>query len=107
MNKKVLSSKSLNEHSLFVPLTSSPLEYDLITVGETPFTHEASELDGYVMPSNNELNMVFHFELMDVDSPKEGHYRSPLKQKEWTLAEFREIVVRWQNYKREEGFWNS
>ncbi|KIJ99172.1 glycoside hydrolase family 13 protein [Laccaria amethystina LaAM-08-1] len=89
MNKKVLS------------------KYDLITVGETPFTHKASELDGYVLPSNNELNMVFHFELMDVDSPEEGQYRSPLKQKDWTLAEFREIVVRWQNYKREEGFWNS
>ena len=79
----------------------------MITVGEASFTREASELDRYVLPSNNELNMVFHFELMDVDFPKEGKFRVPLKQKDWTLAEFRDIVVRWQNYKREEGFWNS
>jgi alpha-glucosidase len=79
----------------------------LITVGEASFTHELSEFDGYVLPSNNELNMVFHFELMDVDFPKEGQSRLLLKYENWTLAEFREVVVRWQNYKREEGFWNS
>jgi len=79
----------------------------LITVGEASFTHEASEFDGYVLPSNNELNMVFHFELMDVDFPKEGQSRLLLKHKDWTLAEFREVVVRWQSYKREEGFWNA
>ena len=51
--------------------------------------------------------MVFHFELMDVDFPKEGQSRLLLKHKDWTLAEFREVVVRWQSYKREEGFWNA
>ncbi|EGN92954.1 glycoside hydrolase family 13 protein [Serpula lacrymans var. lacrymans S7.3] len=78
-------------------------KHDLITVGETPFTHEASELAAYVLPKNKELNMVFHFELMDLDSPD----YSPLAHKAWKLTELKAIVRRWQQYKREEGFWNA
>ncbi|KAF8148638.1 glycoside hydrolase family 13 protein [Crassisporium funariophilum] len=89
MNIKVLSKK------------------DLITVGETPFTHVASELAAYVLPSNKELNMVFHFELMDLDSPKEGQDFSPLVYKKWELSEFKDVIERWQRYKRDEGFWNA
>lgn len=83
------------------------LEYDIMTVGETPFTHDASELAAYVLPANKELNMVFHFELMDIDSPMEGPQRVPLIKKEWKLEGLREIIVRWQLYKRDEGFWNA
>ncbi|KAF8234809.1 glycoside hydrolase family 13 protein [Tricholoma matsutake] len=88
MNKKVLSG------------------HDLITVGETPFTHEASELAAYVLPQNQELNMVFHFELMDIDGPKEGD-PVPLIHKVWKLSEFKETVGRWQNFERAQGFWNA
>ncbi|KIK92345.1 glycoside hydrolase family 13 protein [Paxillus rubicundulus Ve08.2h10] len=77
--------------------------HDLITVGETPFTHDASELAAYVLPQNKELNMVFHFELMDLDSPD----YSPLVKKAWKLAELKDVVRRWQRYKRDEGFWNA
>ncbi|KAF8055619.1 glycoside hydrolase family 13 protein [Lyophyllum atratum] len=80
--------------------------HDLITVGETPFTHDAAQLAAYVLPSNDELNMVFHFELMDLDSPLGGEHR-PLENREWKLGEFREIVGRWQGFKRDEGFWNA
>ncbi|CAA7269704.1 unnamed protein product [Cyclocybe aegerita] len=82
-------------------------KHDLITVGETPFTHSASELAAYVLPANNELNMVFHFEIMDLDSPKEGQDFSPLVLREWSLQELKDIVGRWQKYKRDEGFWNA
>ncbi|KAF5347610.1 hypothetical protein D9756_010673 [Leucocoprinus leucothites] len=82
-------------------------QYDIMTVGETPFTHEASELAAYVLPANKELDMVFHFELMDIDSPLEGPQRVALMKKEWKLPELREIIVRWQLYKRDEGFWNA
>ncbi|KAG1808768.1 glycoside hydrolase family 13 protein [Suillus variegatus] len=77
--------------------------HDLITVGETPFTHEASELAAYVLPQNRELNMVFHFELMDIDSPSE----SPLLRKPWTLGELKAIIGRWQRFMRDDGFWNA
>lgn len=78
-------------------------KYDLITVGETPFTHDATQLAAYVLPKNKELNMVFNFDLMDLDSPD----YSPLVRKAWTLAEFRDVIRRWQQFKRDEGFWNT
>lgn len=78
-------------------------DHDLITVGETPFTHDSSALAAYVLPRNKELNMVFNFELMDLDSPAE----SPLVKKAWQLSDLKTVVGRWQMYKREEGFWNA
>ncbi|KAH7906284.1 glycoside hydrolase family 13 protein [Hygrophoropsis aurantiaca] len=77
--------------------------HDLITVGETPFTHDASQLAAYVLPKNKELNMVFHFELMDLDSPD----YSALIHKDWKLTELKAVIQRWQRYKRDEGFWNA
>ena len=47
--------------------------------------------------------MVFHFELMDLDSPAE----SPLVKKAWRLSDLKAVVGRWQTYKRDEGFWNA
>ncbi|KAJ6522981.1 glycoside hydrolase superfamily [Mycena vulgaris] len=55
--------------------------HDLITVGETPFTHSAAELAKYVLPTNKELNMK--------------------------LSEFKETVTRWQRFERDAGFWNA
>ncbi|KAG2367105.1 glycoside hydrolase family 13 protein [Suillus spraguei] len=78
-------------------------DHDLITVGETPFTHEASELAAFVLPKNRELNMVFQFELMDIDSPSE----SSLLRKPWTLGELKAIIGRWQRLMRDDGFWNA
>ena len=78
-------------------------DHALMTVGETPFTHDASALAEYVLPRNKELNMVFNFELMDLDSPAE----SPLVRKAWRLAELKAVIGRWQTYKRDEGYWNA
>lgn len=50
--------------------------------------------------------MVFHFELMDIDGPKEGD-PVPLIHKDWKLSEFKETVGRWQNFERAQGFWNA
>ncbi|KAJ7131246.1 glycoside hydrolase family 13 protein [Mycena epipterygia] len=88
MNRKVLS------------------QHDLITVGETPFTHSASELAKYVLPKNKELNMVFEFELVDIDSPRTVEHQ-PFTPRPWKLSEFKEIVNRWQTFGRDDGFWNA
>jgi alpha-glucosidase len=82
-------------------------EHDLITVGETPFTHDASELAPYVLPANKELNMVFQFEIMNLDSPMEGQDIEALKFKEWKLSDLKDLIGRWQRYKRDEDFWNA
>lgn len=50
--------------------------------------------------------MVFQFELMDLDSPLGGEHEV-LIHRNWKLSELREIVRRWQNFKRDEGFWNA
>ena len=60
----------------------------------------------YVLPKNHELNMVFQFELMDIDSA--GLTRvNPLDPRQWKLREFKEVVTRWQTFLREDGFWNT
>jgi oligo-1,6-glucosidase len=76
-------------------------------VGETPFTYDAAQLVDYVLPANRELNMVFHFELMDLDSPKAGQDFEPLRFKQWAVAELKGTVARWQAYERDAGFWNA
>jgi len=80
--------------------------HDLITVGETPFTHGASQLAAYVLPKNEELNMVFQFELMDIDGPKEGD-PVPLIHRDWKLSELKDTIGRWQIFERDQGFWNA
>ncbi|PFH46341.1 glycoside hydrolase family 13 protein [Amanita thiersii Skay4041] len=85
MNKKVLS------------------RYDIMTVGETPGSHDEIQTAAYVLPQNKELNMVFQFELMDVDSPPDV----PLRFKKWKLSEMKRIVGKWQTFKKDEGFWNA
>ncbi|KAJ7237909.1 glycoside hydrolase family 13 protein [Mycena haematopus] len=80
--------------------------HDLITVGEAPFTYSPTEIARYVLPANKELDMVFHFELVALDSPRTTQ-RQPLIHRPWKLSEFTQIVNRWQTFKREEGFWNA
>lgn len=78
----------------------------MITVGETPFTQDWSQLAAYVLPQNKELNMVFHFELMDIDSPV-GPDHSPLIHKDLKLTDLKDVVRKWQQYKRDDGYWNA
>ncbi|KAJ7669661.1 glycoside hydrolase family 13 protein [Mycena rosella] len=79
---------------------------DLITVGETPFTHSAAELAKYVLPARKELDMIFQFELVDLDSPR-TEARTPFIHRPWKLSEFKEVVARWQRTERDAGFWNA
>jgi alpha-glucosidase len=105
MNLKVLSS-AYHHNDGYTLINSTPTEHDLITVGETPFTHSAAELAKYVLPANKELNMVFQFELIDLDSPRTAQ-RTPFIHRPWKLSEFKEIVTRWQRFERDAGFWNA
>jgi glycosidase len=104
MNKKVLS-RALSSGS---PPASGThrvtTDYDIFTVGEAPFSHSADDLAEYVLPQNRELQTIFHFELMDIDSS------GPLERfipKPWKLSGLKDIVEKWQTFKRGEGFWNT
>lgn len=82
--------------------------HDLMTIGETPQTLDPASIAAYVLPQNTELNMVFHFELIDIDSPK-GIRKAglPLTYERPKLRELKEVIGKWQTYGREEGFWNT
>ena len=88
------------------PVLMGSLEYPhIITVGETPYTTEPKIISDYVLPSRQELNMVFHFELADVDL--EGKSReNAFKPRKAPLRDVKEVINKWQSFMSKEGFWN-
>ena len=75
--------------------------YDIITVGEMPgVTPEEGIL--YTGAERNELNMVFHFEHMDIDSGPNGKW----DVQPWSLVELKKILSKWQVALENDG-WNS
>jgi len=76
-------------------------KYDIMTVGEaigvTP-----DDAAKYVGEERGELNMVFQFELMDIDSGPGGKWNV----QPWTLPGFKRIMSKWQNEMYGKG-WNS
>jgi oligo-1,6-glucosidase len=79
-------------------------DYDAFIVGEAPFSHSAGDLAEYVLPQNRELKTVFQFELMDIDS---SDPLEPLIPKPWRLSHLKNVIEKRENFKREEGFWNT
>lgn len=75
-------------------------KYDIMTVGETPGVDpEKARL--YVNEDRKELNMLFQFELMDIDS---GNGKWDLRP--WKLTTFKNIMYKWYEALKEQG-WNS
>ena len=64
---------------------------DCMCVGETPFSSSATGFS-YVDPDKHELDMVFSFDLMDIDSGKSGKWEIV----PWNLARMKAIVEDWQ-----------
>jgi oligo-1,6-glucosidase len=77
-----------------------------MTVGETQFSEDAEKIVPYVLPDNKELQMVFQFQMMELDGPP-GPRHQPLTHRDWKLTELKTIVNRWANFHRDEGFWNA
>lgn len=64
---------------------------DCMCVGETPFSSSATAFS-YVDPTNRELDMVFSFDLMDIDSGKSGKWEIV----PWNIGRMKAIVEDWQ-----------
>ncbi|MBA4496450.1 alpha-glucosidase [Paenactinomyces guangxiensis] len=76
-------------------------KYDIMTVGEMPgVTTEEAIL--YTGEDRHELNMVFQFEHMDLDSGPGGKW----DVKPWTLKDLKTVMTRWQKALENRG-WNS
>jgi oligo-1,6-glucosidase len=76
-------------------------KYDIVKIGETPGTN-TQEAIKYTCPQNGELNMVFQFELMELDSGPLGKYDVV----PWKLSDMKDIISRWQTELDGKG-WNS
>lgn len=85
--------KEMNQEAL------SP--YDTITVGEMPGATIEQAKD-YTGENRNELNMVFHFEHVDIGNGKHGKW-SP---HDWNLTDLKKIFSVWQEGLENDG-WNS
>ncbi|KJY81851.1 oligo-1,6-glucosidase [Vibrio galatheae] len=74
--------------------------YDVLTVGETPFT---TTLDGryYSHPARNEISMIFQFEHVSIDREEHNAVKKP-----FDLVQYKEIMARWQEDLYQKG-WNS
>ncbi|GAB6099781.1 oligo-1,6-glucosidase [Halanaerocella petrolearia] len=76
-------------------------KYDIMTVGETPGVTPEEGIK-YVGEDRSELDMVFQFELMDIDSGQGGKWDIV----DWELTEFKDIMSKWQTELEGKG-WNS
>lgn len=76
-------------------------KYDVMTVGETPGA-EVEDAALYTDEAREELQMVFTFEHMDVDSGPGGKWDVV----PWTLTKLRDILHKWQVGLADKG-WNS
>ena len=86
MNRKVLS------------------KYDAITVGEMPGINDIDEVLRCVGSKAGELNMIFIFDIVDIDN---ATGESKFSIGEWTTADLRRIQNKWQRAMIEKDGWNS
>ena len=76
--------------------------YDTITVGEMPHVNDNKEILRTVGQNEKELNMIFIFDLVDVDN---GATRMDVKK--FGAPDIRRIVTRWQKTMIDRCGWNS
>ncbi|ANY74990.1 glucohydrolase [Paenibacillus ihbetae] len=99
-----LFSNLENVHDLLRRLNDEVLmDYDIMTVGETSGLGPEQALQ-YVGDQRHELDMVFQFEHMTLDSVSTGTGR--WEARSWTLLELKKIMSRWQTTLHNQG-WNA
>ncbi|CUM64702.1 uncharacterized protein PRCAT00002311001 [Priceomyces carsonii] len=79
------------------------IEYDAFSVGEMPCCNDANEIIKAVNIDREELNMIFNFELVDIDHGKGGKFTKG----SWELGEIYKIVNKWQTFMQANGGWNA
>jgi len=75
--------------------------YNVMTVGEMPGVTPGQAVQ-FTSPDNKEVNMVFQFETMDIDSGDGGKWNL----KPWRLADLKAVTSKWQYGLNGKG-WNS
>ena len=85
-------------HEMYKETSSN---YDVMTVGECIGVNEKNCML-YVNEDREELNMLYHFEHMSLDS-KDG---SKYEKKPWSLIQFKEIITKWYHALGDKGWYN-
>ena len=75
-----------------------------ITVGEMPGVSDINEVIRSVGAKSGELNMIFIFDIVDIDNEK-GKVR--LTWQDWNVTDLSRIVNKWQRAMTEHDGWNS
>jgi oligo-1,6-glucosidase len=75
--------------------------YDAMSVGEMPGVTPEQAVD-FTNPDNKQVNMVFQFETMDIDSGEGGKWNF----KPWKLSDLKAVTSKWQYALNGKG-WNS
>ncbi|MGG0461999.1 glycoside hydrolase family 13 protein [Priestia aryabhattai] len=78
-------------------------KYDIMTVGETSGLGPEQALN-YIGDKRHELNMVFHFEHMLLDSKAGGTGKWEFKP--WNLLDLKNVMSKWQTIIHNQG-WNA
>lgn len=76
-------------------------KYKVMSVGEMPGVTPEQAIE-FTAPENKEVNMVFQFETMDIDSGEGGKWNV----KPWSLADLKAVTSKWQYALNGLG-WNS
>ncbi|CEJ81705.1 Putative Glycoside hydrolase family 13 [[Torrubiella] hemipterigena] len=78
-------------------------EYDAFSVGEMPCVQDEKELIKAVAADRDELSMIFHFELVDIDHGPGGKF-SP---RSWKLTDLKATTAKWQRFMYDNNGWNA
>ncbi|KAK9326847.1 glycoside hydrolase superfamily [Lipomyces starkeyi] len=78
-------------------------EYNAFSVGEMPSVHDPKEILNAVGFDRQELNMIFHFEIVDMDIGVGGKFTP----KQWQLSSLKNIVSKWQSFMINNDGWNA
>ncbi|CAE7200722.1 hypothetical protein CFE70_008121 [Pyrenophora teres f. teres 0-1] len=79
-------------------------KYDTLTVGEMPFVRDDDEVIKVVGANRGELNMIFVFDLVDIDNIP-GDFKYTLYP--WDGRDFKKIVNKFQRLMLDRDGWNS
>ncbi|OGM49586.1 maltase [Aspergillus bombycis] len=77
-------------HEYLAEMNEVLSKYDAMTVGELPNTHTVDGILRYVSAAQNQLNMVFQFDIVDLGQGKDYKFLTTLPG--WTLPELKAAV---------------
>ena len=79
-------------------------KHGAITVGEMPGVSDIDEIIRTVGRKNGELNMIFIFDVVDIDNVP-GKFRMTFQ--EWSVKDLARVISKWQRAMYEHDGWNS